>query len=267
MIIIRKEYYFNNLNKDAMSQKDANKKHYFQAIVGDEVEEMLELIDKEALEIRIWAEGKSDKELEEYECLNYDAPSQCLVLKSKAGLLAKLSKSKNIDNDVFMKIGSGKYQYFTHGILKYDEEGKQFFFPLKGQIFKSQQRINYRLNSNQFNTIQIKIVEDVYDGLDISAGGSSFIIKEEEVEKFPKGHDFEDVILRFNRVNFEIPTLRIAGIWEQKDMEEKPTGEFKVGAQFMNLSENQEEALFKHINGEARAEEMRKKMMNQIKKK
>ena len=52
-----------------------------------------------------------------------------------------------------------------------------------------------------------------------------------------------------------------------KDTEDQATGEVKVGVAFEGITDDTEEAMFKAINGEARAEEMRKKMLEQKLKK
>ncbi|WP_417334812.1 hypothetical protein [Halobacteriovorax marinus] len=242
-----------------MSKKDANKKHYFSIVELDEVKEVFSSASKEKLVCYIWSQGQSDKEVEEYD-LNTFNEAQKLTLKSKGGFLSMLSKSKLTDKEIFLKVNYNKFQYFTYGILRYDPEEKDYFIHITKEVYRSQQRSNYRLSANNFVKIQFKINETVYDAHDISAGGTSFSIDETDLVKYPEGEIFKDCLLRLNVDKFEIPQAKIAKTWPVKDTEEKPTGVFKVGIAFIDVPKNTEEDLFKSINGEARAEEIRKKM-------
>lgn len=244
-----------------MKPKDPNKKHYFSPVPKEEVSSAMSKMVEEKSIVRIWFQGKSEKEVEEFDCVKFDDSSFTLFLKMKGGLLSKFSSSKLIDKDIFVKVGEGKFQYFTTSILRQNKEDKTYYVKLSRDVYKTQQRSNYRLMANSFNKIQLKIDDDrVLDGLDISAGGTSFLIPEDDLEAFPKEHYFNDCTLKFNRLSFKIPKVRVAGHWENKDSLGEYTGQYKVGVAFEGLTSETEEALFKHINGEARAEEMRKKL-------
>ena len=250
-----------------MAKKDANKKHYFQPASGEEADNILDRQVNDKSPVKIWQEGKHEKGVEEYICDSYNPQAKKLVFSTSGGFLSKLSSSKLVDKDVFIKIGEGKFQFFTFARLHYDKENKNYFVIVTHDIFRTQQRENYRLQANAHNKIQFKIAEGVvHDGLDISAGGTSFFVHVDEKDKYVKETIFENCTLRFNRKDFTIPKARVAGLWEQKDIEGNVTDELKIGLAFMELGKATEEALFKHINSEARAEEMRKKMAEQKKK-
>lgn len=242
-----------------MTIKDANKKHYFSIVELDEVKEAFATATKDGLSCYIWSQGKSDKEVEEYDLFEF-SDARKLRLKTKGGFLSKLSKSKLTDKEIFLKVNYNRFQYFTYGILRYDNDEKDYFVHITKDVYKSQQRSNYRLAANNFVKIQFKINEVVYDAHDISAGGTSFSIDESDLEKYPEGEIFKDCLLRLNVDRFDIPQAKIAKTWPVKDTEEKPTGVFKVGIAFIDVPKGTEEELFKSINGEARAEEIRKKM-------
>lgn len=242
-----------------MKIKDANKKHYFSIVEQDEVIEAFSNAAKESLSAYIWSKGQKEDDIEEYELAEF-SENKKLKMVTTGGFLSKLSKSKLTDKEIFIKLNYNRFQYFTYGTLKYNTEEKDYFIYITKDVYKSQQRSNYRLAANNFVKIQFKLNETVYDAHDISAGGTSFSIDESDLEKYPEGEIFKDCMLRLNVYKFEIPQAKIAKTWPVKDTEEKPTGIFKVGIAFIDVPKGTEEELFKSINGEARAEEIRKKM-------
>lgn len=239
---------------------DPNKKHYFSSVEENDLSFMADMALKEKLPVKVWAQGK-DKDAEEYEVTAYDKEKKVLFLKSKSGgLMSLISNSKLIDKDIFIKVGKEKFQWFSVSHLKYNKESKLYYVQFNDEVYRSQQRSNYRLQASSTIIIQFKIGEEVYDGLDISAGGTSFVIPEELKDKFPKDSVFEKCQLLFNKKKFEIPSSRIAGQWDHKVRTKEDQKHVKVGVAFDKLNDADEEALFKHINGEARAEEMRKQL-------
>lgn len=243
-------------------KQDPNKKHYFAEVEPKDYTDMCTRAMNDELEVLAWEQGKSDKEVEKYKIAGYDPKSYTVSLESAGGLLSKLSSSKLVDKDIFIKIGSGKFQYFTTTIFKHNKENKVYEFVLNRSVFKTMQRSNYRLQASQHIRIQFRIDEDtLHNGLDISAGGTAFIVPEDEAPRYDKGKEFKDCKLALNSAKFDIPIAKVAGSWPVKDTENNPTGELKVGVSFENISDDTEEAMFKAINGEARAEEMRKKML------
>ncbi|WP_372656108.1 PilZ domain-containing protein [Halobacteriovorax sp.] len=242
-----------------MTIKDANKKHYFSLVDLDEVFEAFNTASKDKLNSYIWEQGKSESDVEEFQLETID-DNRKLILSSTGGFLSKLSKSKLTDKEVFLKVNYNRFQYFTYGILKYNQEDKNYFIHITKDVYKSQQRSNYRLSANVFVKIQFKINDTVYDAHDISAGGTSFSIDEVDLVKYPEGEIYTNCLLRLNVDKFEIPQAKVAKVWAVKDTEENPTGVYKVGIAFIDVPKGTEEELFKSINGEARAEEIRKKM-------
>ncbi|MCP4913180.1 MAG: hypothetical protein GY909_08670 [Oligoflexia bacterium] len=245
-----------------MAKKDANKKHYFSPLDADENGPMLERACEDKLLVSIWIQGKSENDVEEYECVRYEAEEKKLVIKSAGGLLSKIGTSKKVDKEIFVKIGGGKYQYFTYSVLHYSKEKKEYFVIMNREIFKTQQRSNYRLMASKFIKLKFKIDDDhIFDGLDVSAGGTSFVIEDtDDNEKYAQGVIFPDCELHFNGKKFNIPEAKVAAQFPDKDAAGNPTGKQRAGIAFMGLSSRTEEDLFIHINGEARAEEMRKKL-------
>ena len=248
-------------------KQDPNKKHYFAEVDPSEYAEIMAKAIEDGIEILTWDQGKSDS-AEKYTASSYDAASRRVTLQTAGGLLSKLSSSKLIDKHIFVKIGSGKFQFFSTSFFHQDPETKDNYFTLNHTVFKTLQRQNYRLQASAHIKIQFRIDDDtLHNGLDISAGGTAFIVSAEEAPRYEKGKVFEDCKLGLNKEKFNIPRAKVAGSWPVKDTEDQPTGEMKVGVAFEGITDDTEEAMFKAINGEARAEEMRKKMLEQKLKK
>lgn len=242
--------------------KDANQKHYFTPVDFEEICTVMERACEDKWKVFIWIQGKSEKDVEEYDCASFDVETKRLNLKSAGGLLAKIGTSKKAGKEVFMKIGEGKSQYFTYSPFTYSKEKKEYFVVLNKDIFKTQQQSNYHLMASRFIKLKFKIDDDhIFDGLDVSAGGTSFIIVDpDDNEKYAKDVEFPECELHFNGKKFIIPKAKIAAQFPEKDKAGNPTGKMCAGVAFMDLSSRTEEDLFIHINGEARAEEMRKKL-------
>jgi hypothetical protein len=243
-----------------MKKKDANKKHYFTIVEPTEVVDVLDSSSKEACSIYLWSQGQKEDQLEEFELANFAPEQKTVELKVKGGFLSKIGKSKLTDKEVYIKLNYNKFQYFSYSILRYDNDAKAYTLRVVNDVYRSQQRSNYRLNAGPHVAVQFKALEEVYDGHDISAGGTSFTIAEEELVKFKEGSIIKDCMLRLNRDKFEIPQAKVAKTWPDKDKEGEPTGNFKVGIAFIEVPKDTEEELFKSINGEARAEEIRKQL-------
>lgn len=242
-----------------MSVKDPNKKHYFDQVPKEEIALVVpEWIESQA-EINIWEQGKHE-DVEFYKCNGGDGGALKLFLENQGGFLSKLTGSSLKDKEVFVKITHAKFQYFTTSLLEQDETSKAYVLTFDRDMFKSQQRSNYRLMASSNVAIQFKIDEEVFDGLDISAGGTSIEVPESEADRFAKDKEFETCQLRLNSFKTDIAQCKIAGSWVAKDSLGQPNGNIKLGIAFMNVDKKTEEKLFQEINSEARAEEMRKMM-------
>ncbi len=242
-----------------MAAKDPNKKYYFDKVGAPELAKILGQRAKEKAEITVWCRGEEEEQAEQFAVLAYHEEAAKIELEFMGGFLTKLTGSPHGNKDVLIKIPDDKIFYFTGGFLAFDKIEKTYELTIKEDIFCSRQRTNYRLMANHYNKIQFKMNDVVYEGLDISAGGTSVLIPADQKEKFAKDTIFKDCTLRFNRLNFNIPKARIAGAWEQKNNAGEVLPEIKIGIAFEQLTEGTEEALFKHINSEARMEEVRKR--------
>lgn len=242
---------------------DANKKYYFTQIFQDEVESFLSRAVKDQAVATIWQKGQEKDDVEEFTVKSFTKERMTLTLDFNASILSKLAGAKNKDKKVLIKITYGPVYIFSNSTLVKDPNSDFYFIEMNNDVFKSQQRSNYRLNANRYIKIQFKIDNEVFDALDISAGGTSFIVPIEMKERFAKGKSFENCVIRFANTNFELPIVKIAGTWdhEYKDAEGNIVQGLKLGVAFSELPKNIEENLFLQINLEARGEEIRKKAL------
>jgi len=247
-------------DKKAHKAKDPNRKHYFTTVPNSEVDGIFADIARKNAEISVWKKGQNEKNVEAYQIVEYKAGMRKLVIEKVGGLLSKFTSSARLLNEnILFKISLGKTHYFSTSTLVKDPTSKFYFLNLTGEIYRSQQRSNYRLSAGPHISVQIKIDGSVFEALDLSAGGTSAIIPESDRSRFAKGMEFSDCTLRFNKKNYSIPLMKIVAIWEQKDRHDNVLPELRIGIQFANLDKETEEKLVLEINSEARGEEIRKK--------
>lgn len=240
---------------------DDNKKYYFSQIQSEEIKSFLTRAAKEGLSASIWQKGQAKDEIEEFIVRSFDPDSMLIKLEFSGSILAKLAGPKNKDKEILIKISFGPLYIFSHAKLEYKKEDESYFVVINKDTFKSQQRSNYRLNANRYIKIQFKIDGEVFNALDISAGGTSFIVPKEMTERFGKHKEFKDCTLRLVNTNYTIPDAKVAGAWEHeyKDAHGNILEGMKIGIAFVDLPKKTEEDLFLSINTEARGEEIRKK--------
>ena len=249
----------------ANKSNDPNKKHYFNHLSTEEVRSEGASYAEQNAQVVLWQEGQSEDETEAFKCIEFNPLAIMFTLEAVAsGFLSKLTKSKLTGKSVYVKIGSGKIHTFSTSTLIYDDVKKNYTITLNTPIFKTLQRENYRLSAGLENKIQIKLGEGmVFDGLDISAGGMSFVIPIEDKGLYPKDMTFSSCTVRFNRERFTIDEVRIAGSWPiEKSTGDENVTDYKVGVAFSKLDPITEEQLFKHINSVARVQEMTKSLKN-----
>lgn len=242
---------------------DDNKKYYFSQILTDEVKSFLTRSVKENLIASIWQKGQGKDEIEEFIVKSFDPATMLLKLEFTGSMIAKLAGPKNSNKEILIKITFGPLYIFSNAKLEYNKDADFYYVFFKNDTFKSQQRSNYRLNCNRYIKIQFKIDGSVFDALDISAGGTSFIVPIDMKERFEKNKEFSDCTLRLVNTNYTIPEVKIAGTWEAqyKDAQGNILEGIKLGVSFIELPKKTEEDLFLAINTEARGEEIRKKAL------
>jgi len=245
-----------------IDNKDPNKKHYFKPVTHEDFEgTMLAQCSKEkALPVTIWEKGESEELAELYMAVKYFPQEKIIKLNPSGKLVTKITGSTKSGKSVLIKIPiENKINYFTGGKLKFHSEDLTYSLEIDQDIFKSQQRGNFRLNSSSVVPIQFKIDDQIFDALDISAGGTSFEIDDDQKARFAKGLSFKDCSIRFDRKNYYIPLAEVAILIPMPNEEGKVGKKIKVGISFKNLPNKTEEELYMKITSEAHGEEMKKK--------
>jgi hypothetical protein len=250
--------------------KDPNKKHYFQVASHEEFTETMllhcSLNDSPAL--TIWEKGENEDQAEIYEALEYISHSRIIKLKPTGKLITKITGSTKAGKQVLIKVPiEDKINFFTGGSLKFHPEDLTYSLEIQQEIYKSQARGNFRLNASDVIPLQFKIDDQVYDAIDISISGTSFIIEASDMERFAKGKLFQECTLRFDRKNYYIPKVKIAVQIPLTDEGGKPNGRYKIGITFKDLPRKTEDELYIKISTEARGEEMKKKFDTILSKK
>ena len=193
--------------------------------------------------VTIWSTGDSRDETEKYSAESFDQSSKQLFLTPpEPSVLETVWNSRYLDKEVFLKVSLDNIQYFTSSILQGRPMAHKYWVCIQSDVYRTQQRFNYRLAATPFFPIQIEI-EDLgqYAGIDISVGGVSFCLDAAEVHKFTKGTIHEDCKLSLKRDKFRIPKVKVMGLWPWKD------GQIQVGLAFNELSASLEKALFRSI--------------------
>ncbi len=251
-------------------KKDPNKRHYFQVAPEDEFTESINMhcTLENAPPITVWEKGETEEQAEMYVALEYFPHPRVLKLKPTGKLVTKITGSTKAGKQVLIKIPvEDKINYFTSGRLKFHSDDLTYSFEISDVIYKSQARGNYRLAASDVIPIQFKIDDQVFDALDISVGGTSFMVEPADLARFTKGKIFQECTLRFDRKNYYIPLAQIAAHIPMNDEFGKPNGKLKIGIAFKDLSRKTEDELYIKISTEARGEEMKKKFDTILSKK
>ncbi len=243
---------------------DPNKKHYFQLATHDEFVESMKLHTavKHSPPLTVWEKGESEDDAEIYEVIEYFPDSKMIKLRPTGKLKTKILGSSKAQKQILVRIPiEDKINYFTGGILNFHSEDLTYSIEIQHDIYKSQARGNYRLNSSDAISIQFKIDDQIFDSMDVSIGGTSFVLEVSECERFAKGKTFSDCTLHFDRKNYHIPSAQIVAHVPMSD------GRIKFGLSFKGLHKKTEDELYIKITTEARGEEMMKKFDTILSKK
>ncbi len=243
-------------------KKDPNKKHYFALAVAEDFTQTMKMhcTQNHSPPLTIWEKGEPEDDAEIYEAVEYFPEQKIIKLKPTGKLITKITGSTKAGKQVLVKVPiEDKINYFTGGILKFHPDDLTYSLEIQQEIYKSQARGNFRLNSSDVIPIKFKIDNQVFDALDISVSGTSFEIEQYDAERFKKGLVFKDCTLNFDRKNYYIPLALIAALIPLTDENNKPNSRYKVGIAFKELHRKTEDELYIKISTEARGEEMKQK--------
>ena len=203
-----------------------------------------------------------EKDVKTYEVLAFDKSSLILKLSSKdTSSLEGLQKTRFENPEVFCKFSLNRVHYFTYSFLHYDRTQKLYSLTLNKDIFSVRRRENYRLKSSTSIPIQIRWGEEIFDCLDISTGGTSFVFDPEKRPDIQKGTLLEDIVLVLCGQTYSIPRASIVNTWPRPPEEEEnlETDKHCAGVSFIDLPEGTQESLFVQVNAEAREGVIQKK--------
>ena len=246
-------------NNFVNKKKDPNKAHYFKpGIIEEFTRSILLLCDQnESPSLTVWEKGEDENRAEQYTALTYLADQKVIKMKPIGNFISKISGSSMAGKTVLLKVQeNNKTHYFTGGFFKFNPEDLSYTLEIKQDIVKSQQRANYRLTCSDVIVVQFKIDQQVFNSLDISVGGTSFMVDKDDLERFKKGNTFNDCTLRFDRKNYHIPLAEVAiiiPITENDHIESK----YQIGISFKHIPRSMEDELSHKITNEARGEEMK----------
>lgn len=237
--------------------KDPNKRHYFDPIGREKIDAIAnELVKKGAL-IKAWIQGNQD-DVERLTASEFNGEKEkCLWMTSQKGAISGLLKSRHIGKIMCFQMGEGKDVFFTTAKLQYDDEYGQYFIVLESNVFRAQQRKDYRLAASEYSVLQCKIGDMEPEVLDISASGIGIKVSEGEQENFPPNKEFPECIIKFNNKKYVIYKTEVSSRREHP----REPGKLIVGLKFKRLSIDVETDLSRQIHSIAREEEIRKMLM------
>lgn len=248
-----------------MSKQDPNQKHYFNPIESAQSQvEHLKSFKKDQL-FTLWEEGKSEKNVEEFAMLKFDAKEMVIYLKQNAGLLDKLTGSSLKNKTALFRTSFGNKKYFSKGPLTYSDQDSCYLLKVEPPIFMAQQRSDYRLEIDP-KLINVKLVWDKteFPVNDISAGGLSLKLEDDMASLLKDREYIQECLLIFKDLQVMIPSIQILKAWEQ---EEEAVTYFCFGMKFQGMGSKQEDRLAQKIAMEARGKEIRKIMEDKRNKK
>ncbi len=157
-------------------------------------------------------------------------------------------KEKFRDVTVMMKFKfSVDVQYFSSGNIDWNPSVNKFVIHLGQPFFVTTKRSSCRYVSSNADRIQLKLAGQTFTCYDISSGGFSTLIKNEEVGGIEKGQVFEKAELKYNLKRFIIPKVRLVNIIPM-DKSEWTRYAFK----FEGLKVVEEDALWVEVNNSVR---------------
>ncbi len=254
------------------NNQDPNLKHYFKEITYFVFETLIkEVISKDNTKpITVWEKGEDESRAEYYIPTGLISDEKRLRLMPTGSLVTKIAGSNKANKDVYVKIQmNDRTHLFTVAKLIFHKVDLTYSLIFGEIIYQSQKRGSYRLTASKIVPVQFKIDNQVFEAYDISAGGTSFVVDEVDKSRFPIGSNFDNCTIRFDRKNYHIPKIKIAGHFPLIEQNNERPGAVKIGISFIDLPKSVEEELEIKISTEARGMEMKNKfdvLLNKKKK-
>lgn len=246
----------NKKSEPSDTQPD-NAKHFFSKIEKPEIIKSLNSLITNKANLEVWKKGESDNLVEQYIPIEFDHDNMKLYLDKSGSFFDKMLKSTFIQSDILFKGKniSDESHLCSGGILHECPKTKRYVIEINQPVFSGRQRKYYRITAGPHFKIQIKIVDQVYEALDLSAGGTRIKISKEYLDIIKNQLEFEDITLRFNKKNFIIQKILINYLGSF----DSPSNTQEARIKFIKIEKPEEEKLIQHINLEVRGEEVFKK--------
>ncbi len=245
-----------NKNEDSGNRtKDSNEKYYFQEIKNpaDIEKAILELVADKS-DLHTWKKGQEI--LESYVVKGYQSDIRAITMGLSGNFISSIIGSQLLNNLLLFKAATGKYIYFGSGTLTRDAKTRDYQMCWVEPFFQSQQRSNYRISYGQENIIKIEINKEIFNAVDLSAGGASIAVPKSRSVQFACNKTFLKVKITFNTMSFEVPKMEtrahIPFLYPNNDEG------IQVGMAFYGLDKILEHDLARYINSRARYSEIRK---------
>ncbi len=208
-------------------------KPHFAKLGSDEIHDLLELVVKQQADIYIWQKKGDFQETARAE--DFDLTQNSLTIKGFG--LTKLD-----DSEVLLNFRFANRMYFSTADIKFVDD--KTILTLPSNIFKCEQRCNFRLPSNITRQIKITLDGQIFNANDVSVSGIGIIASLEEATQFKINSGYDNTLLQIGDRQFNIPFCKIVHIRDY--FTDKKTR--LIGLEFIEVSRPLEVELYKTIN-------------------
>ena len=206
----------------------------FRKLNNSEKIDLCENIIRARCEIQVWQKGESNPEK--------FLPDDCTDDFGALYVVPKLRNTQLQNKKVLFALEIGHRQFFSSSILETRQD--RYLLGLSNDIFKCEKRKNFRLPASTENQLEFAVNGQNFKVIDVSAGGISIEISQNELELFPKQQTIEQAEVQINEHSFVIPFCKVVyqknyNIHEHTKM---------IGIEFVGLDQQMDTDLFKAIN-------------------
>ncbi|OFZ64904.1 MAG: hypothetical protein A2328_08640 [Bdellovibrionales bacterium RIFOXYB2_FULL_36_6] len=240
----------------------SNDKHFFNKINNQEREELLNHLGNTSCDIFLWLKNEPEN-LEQFKSVGILSDKR-ICLEISGSLLKKITSSTLVNKTILIKFNIKNYFYFSTGHLSSGADNR-YYLLVGSPIFRHEQRKDFRIEASRLHRIQFKVDDEVFEGLDVSAGGISFKAKIKNNDRFKPGNNYPGCKLRINQFQCNIRSAKVVKTFEKiyKDKTDSKNYKFlSVCLQFHGLTEEEENALASFILNEARGIMLAKKFLS-----
>ncbi|OFZ25410.1 MAG: hypothetical protein A2381_17645 [Bdellovibrionales bacterium RIFOXYB1_FULL_37_110] len=240
----------------------SNDKHFFNKINNQEREELLNHLGNTSCDIFLWLKNEPEN-LEQFKSVGILSDKR-ICLEISGSLLKKITSSTLVNKTILIKFNIKNYFYFSTGHLSSGADNR-YYLLVGSPIFRHEQRKDFRIEASRLHRIQFKVDDEVFEGLDVSAGGISFKAKIKNNDRFKPGNNYPGCKLRINQFQCNIRSAKVVKTFEKiyKDKTDGKNYKFlTVCLQFHGLTEEEENALASFILNEARGIMLAKKFLS-----